>query len=214
MDKDFRFSPADSTVYSRWVHRTSWTLEDASWVLSGYERDDFRFRDDLLEADIERMSRVHRYELALQEGVEQEECSKSMCPTEWITFAHKRGIDIPSALEKFFPDGCSVFQRCEDLERELSISRAEIAALQTAKQDAAAIEKSIAPRERNTLLNIIGGLLGLMLSKTPAGKSQSVFKDQAAIIAALLVHYPNKTGISQRTLDGNFAAANRMLNQP
>jgi hypothetical protein len=141
MDKDFRYFPADNAVYSRWAHRKSWTLVEASWVLSGYERDDYRWRDDLLEADIERMTHVSRSELALLEGVKQKKCRKRMRPSEWITFAHERGIDIPSALEKFFPDRRSVFQLREDLERELLNSRAEIAALQKAQQDAAETQK-------------------------------------------------------------------------
>jgi hypothetical protein len=50
-----------------------------------------------------------------------------------------------------------------------------------------------------------------MLGKTPAGKAQSVFKDQAAIIAALLARHEGKPGISQRTLEDKFAASRRSL---
>jgi len=71
--------------------------------------------------------------------------------------------------------------------------------------------KPLTPRAETTYLNIIGGLLALMLGKSPAGKAQSVFNNQAAIISALLAHHADKPGIAQRTLEEKFAAANRSL---
>lgn len=70
-----------------------------------------------------------------------------------------------------------------------------------------------APSERaeTTYLNIIGGMLNLMLGKSPAGNPQSVFQNQAAIISALLGHYEGKPGISDRTLEAKFAEAKRSL---
>lgn len=78
----------------------------------------------------------------------------------------------------------------------------------------AMVEKASAPGDRaeTTYLNIIGALLALMLGKTPAGKPQSLFENQSAIISALLGHYPGKPGISPRTLEEKFAAAKRSLN--
>lgn len=77
----------------------------------------------------------------------------------------------------------------------------------------AMVEKMNAPGERaeTTYLNIIGAMLALMLGKSPAGKPQSVFNNQAAIIAALLGHHEGKPGISARTLEDKFAAAKRSL---
>lgn len=72
-------------------------------------------------------------------------------------------------------------------------------------------EKPLGIRPETTYQNIIGGLLGLMLGKTPAGKSQSVFENQTAIISAMLAHYGSKPGISERTLEEKFAAANQSL---
>lgn len=70
-----------------------------------------------------------------------------------------------------------------------------------------------APGERSetTYLNIIGGLLGLMLGKTPAGNPGSAYDNQSAIIAALLAYHPGTPGIAARTLEDKFAAANRSL---
>lgn len=78
----------------------------------------------------------------------------------------------------------------------------------------AMVDKMGAPGERSetTYLNIIGGLLALMLGKSPAGKAQSVFDNQGAIIAALIAHHKGKPGIASRTLEEKFAAAKRSLN--
>lgn len=72
-------------------------------------------------------------------------------------------------------------------------------------------DKPLASRAETTYLNIIGGLLALMLGKSPAGNPQSVFDNQAAIISALLGHHADKPGIAQRTLEEKFAAAKRSL---
>lgn len=78
----------------------------------------------------------------------------------------------------------------------------------------AIVDKMSAPdgRAETTYLNIIGGLLALMLGKSPAGKPQSVYESQAAIISALLGHYEGKPGIASRTLEEKFAAAKKSLN--
>lgn len=72
-------------------------------------------------------------------------------------------------------------------------------------------DKPLIPRERNTYQNIIGGLLGLMLGKTPAGKSQSVFENQGMVIAAMLGNYPGTPGVSDSNLEKYFAEANRSI---
>lgn len=78
---------------------------------------------------------------------------------------------------------------------------------------AAMAEKMNVPgaRAETTYLNIIGGLLGLMLGKSPAGIPQSVFQNQGAIISALLGHHSGKPGISDSTLEAKFAEANRSI---
>jgi hypothetical protein len=84
------------------------------------------------------------------------------------------------------------------------------------KAERARFEKADRPRSKRaetTDLNIIGGLVGLMLGKTPAGKYQSVYRTQEAIIDALLASYPNKAGIAESTLKGRFAKATKELEQ-
>lgn len=69
----------------------------------------------------------------------------------------------------------------------------------------------ISDRSEITYLNIIGVLVNLLLGHSPAGKPLSVFKNQAAIVDAVLARYRDAPGLSKRTLDEKFAAANRSL---
>lgn len=72
-------------------------------------------------------------------------------------------------------------------------------------------DKPLSRREEATLLNIVGGLLGLLLGKSPAGKPLSVFKSQAAVIEALVATYPGKPGMSARNLEDKLPQARRSL---
>jgi hypothetical protein len=77
----------------------------------------------------------------------------------------------------------------------------------------AMVEKANAPggRSEKTYLNIIGGLLALMLGKSPAGHSQSSFENQAAIISAMLAHYGHIKGMGDSNLVKIMADANKTL---
>ena len=78
---------------------------------------------------------------------------------------------------------------------------------------AAMVKKMDVPgaRAETTYLNIIGGLLSLMLGKSPGGVAQSIFHNQAAIISALLAYHSDKPGIADSTLEAKFAEANRSI---
>ncbi|VVN56815.1 hypothetical protein PS687_02465 [Pseudomonas fluorescens] len=69
----------------------------------------------------------------------------------------------------------------------------------------------VSERSEITYQNIIGVLVNLLLGHSPAGKPLSVFKNQAAIVDAVLARYRDVPGLSKRTLDEKFAAANRSL---
>jgi hypothetical protein len=71
-------------------------------------------------------------------------------------------------------------------------------------------ERPIGRRERDSLLNIIGGLLELLQDQRPTKADTS---NQAKIIEALVGAYKDKNGISERNLQGKFAEANRSLAQ-
>jgi len=69
----------------------------------------------------------------------------------------------------------------------------------------------LSERSEHTYLQIIGALLNTFLGSSPAGKPLSVFKSQAAIVDAVTARHNDIPGLSKRTLDEKFAAANRAL---
>lgn len=96
--------------------------------------------------------------------------------------------------------------------RELVIQRRDIETFEAQILSASSVENAeITSRERETLLNITGGLLSLLLGKSPSGIPHSLFKSQTAIIDALLAHHEGKPGMSKRTLEEKFKLARRNL---
>jgi hypothetical protein len=69
-------------------------------------------------------------------------------------------------------------------------------------------DKPLAPRERDTLLTIIGALLVLLKDTRPNKPDTS---SQSKIKKLLLENYDDKNGISPRTLDEKFALASKVL---
>lgn len=67
------------------------------------------------------------------------------------------------------------------------------------------------PRSESTYLSIIGGLLTLLLGKSPSGTAYSSFGTMEAVVNALLAHYENRPGMSERTLWSKLAQARRHL---
>lgn len=59
--------------------------------------------------------------------------------------------------------------------------------------------------------HVIGALLATLLGSSPAGKPNSVFDSQAAIVDSITAHYEGTPGLSKRSLDEKFAAARRSL---
>lgn|GEM_PF-5749014 len=95
---------------------------------------------------------------------------------------------------------------------ELVIQRVDIESFETKiTGDEQRAEKPIAARAETTYQNIIGGLVFLMLGKTPAGRPQSVYETQTAIIEALLAQFEGKPGISRRTLEEKLSQARRTI---
>lgn len=76
---------------------------------------------------------------------------------------------------------------------------------------AACNECSITDRSESTYLHIIGGMLDLMLSQSPAGTPYSCFRTQEAVVTALIAHHSGVMGITERTLHGKFAQARRKI---
>ena len=72
-------------------------------------------------------------------------------------------------------------------------------------------DRALGSRSESTYLNVIGGLLSLLLGKSPGGKPYSSFASQEAVINALVAHHGDQLGISKSTLENKFAQAKRRL---
>ncbi|POA87905.1 hypothetical protein C1882_04940 [Pseudomonas sp. FW305-E2] len=60
---------------------------------------------------------------------------------------------------------------------------------------------------------IIGALLTVILGKSTRGQLQSIYKNQAAVVDAIITQFPNIYGLSKRTIDRKFAEARRRFAQ-
>jgi len=90
----------------------------------------------------------------------------------------------------------------------------DLQAIGVERDDLKAIVKThgqLSGRSELTYQNIIGVLVDLLLGHSPAGKPLSVFKNQAAIVDAIIARHKDVPGLSKRTLDEKFSAANRSL---
>ncbi len=102
----------------------------------------------------------------------------------------------------------------DTLRRQLQDVRADLRALGLEQENLKSMVSSngrLSERSERTYLQIIGALLNTVLDSSPAGKPLSVFKSQAAIVDALTARHSDIPGLSKRTLDEKFAAANRSI---
>lgn len=100
----------------------------------------------------------------------------------------------------------------EQSRRQLHDLQAQHKALLKQSSEAPACTKRpISDRAEATYLNIIGGMLNLMLGRSPSGTPYSSFKTQEAVVTALVAHHSGAMGIAERTLNGKFATARRRL---
>ncbi|NCE85787.1 hypothetical protein [Pseudomonas sp. Q1] len=102
----------------------------------------------------------------------------------------------------------------DDLQRQLQNIEVDLQALGFEQESLKALVKTqgqLSDRSEHTYLQIIGALINTLLDVSPAGKPLSVFKSQAAIVDALTARHNDIPGLSKRTLDEKFAAANRAL---
>lgn len=60
---------------------------------------------------------------------------------------------------------------------------------------------------------IIGALLDVSVGSSPNGQTQSIYKNQSAMVEAIITRYSHLPGISKRTLDRKFAEGRRHLTQ-
>ncbi|PMV22655.1 protein kinase [Pseudomonas sp. FW305-3-2-15-A-LB2] len=61
---------------------------------------------------------------------------------------------------------------------------------------------------------VLGAVLQVIFSRSPAGKRYSVFDSQDSLVSTIVAHSGELFGISKRSLDTKFAAARRRLKAP
>lgn len=107
----------------------------------------------------------------------------------------------------------SLKSQLEQKERELRAVRTKYGVrdgpASADRTPAAAAELS--PRSETTYLHIVGGLLHLLLGRSPSGQPYSSFINQEAVISNMIAHHGERLGIAERTLRAKFAEAKRRL---
>ena len=111
----------------------------------------------------------------------------------------------------------------EALEVELKASNAalqelleELKSIGLERESLRALVKAqgkLSERSETGYQHVIGALLETLLGSSPAGKPNSVFENQAAIVDSITAHYEGTPGLSKRSLDEKFAAARRILSR-
>lgn len=118
---------------------------------------------------------------------QSQECPVDLQPLPW----HPKGYVPAPGLPK---ESVLVVRTLALNEFERSVSEVKVGA-----------EGLLKVRERDTFLNIIGVMLELLQAPRKGRDSD------AAIIKEMVENYPEKQGISKRTLEEKFAAANKKL---
>lgn len=111
-------------------------------------------------------------------------------------------------------DRDTLLRELDKLQHHLQDILVDLQAIGLERDDLKSMVKThgqLSERSELTYQNIIGALLQLFLDQSPAGKPLSVFKNQAAIVDAVIARHKDIPGLSKRTLDEKFAAANRSL---
>lgn len=111
-------------------------------------------------------------------------------------------------------DRDSLLRELNTLQHHLQDTLVDLRAIGLERDDLKAMVQAhgqLSERSELTYQNIIGALLNLFLDQSPAGHPLSVFKSQSAIVDAVIARHQDVPGLSKRTLDEKFAAANRSL---
>lgn len=123
----------------------------------------------------------------------------------------KVGLGLYFALQA---ERDALLRERDALQHQLQDVEADLQALGLEQKNLKALVETqgqLSDRSEQTYLQIIGALVNTILDVSPAGKSLSVFKSQAAIVDAVTARHNDIPGLSKRTLDQKFAAANRAL---
>ena len=118
------------------------------------------------------------------------------------------GIDAVQAL---LADRVALKARLAEKERSFDVLHERHRVLCKRIESLSVAEHEVSPRSEGTYLNIVGGLLGLLLGKSPSGKPYSSFETMESVISALLAHHAGRPGMAERTLWAKLAQARRHL---
>jgi hypothetical protein len=116
------------------------------------------------------------------------------------------GID---AVQTLLAEREALKARIAELERSVDALNEQRRALRKQVENRNPAEDDVSTRREATYLNIVGGLLGLLLGKSPSGKPYSSFETMESVISALLAHHPGRPGMAERTLWAKLAQARR-----
>lgn len=118
------------------------------------------------------------------------------------------GID---AVQSLLADRVALKARLAEKERSFDVLHERHRVLCKRIESLSVAEHEVSPRSEGTYLNIVGGLLGLLLGKSPSGKPYSSFETMESVISALLAHHAGRPGMAERTLWAKLAQARRHL---
>ena len=115
------------------------------------------------------------------------------------------------AVQALLADRVALKARLAEKERSFDILHERHRVLCKRIEGLSVAEHEVSPRSEGTYLNIVGGLLGLLLGKSPSGKPYSSFETMESVISALLAHHAGRPGMAERTLWAKLAQARRHL---
>jgi hypothetical protein len=159
-------------------------------------------------------------------GLDLKEWAKAIAPSERPAFLFdevERGIHTGITQEAYqslkAPYDAKVQklekanERIRELEEDKGNVEVERNSMESMVDRTSAQLASAPPGERSetTYLNIIAGLVRLLTPSSVQDLAGARYESQATVIAALLEAFPSKPGLSQRTLQERFAAANRSI---
>jgi hypothetical protein len=160
-------------------------------------------------------------------GLDLKEWAKKIAPTERPVFLFdeiERGVHPAISVETYQTLQAAhdakahkleqANARIRELEAEKSTIDAERHSLRSMVDQMSAQAKGeprLGERQETTYLNVMGGLVRLLIPSDVQDLADVRYSSQGALIDAMLSAFPHKPGISRRTLEEKFAAANRSL---
>ena len=205
----------DRKELHNWLIMDTWPYEAAMWLIAGviptqiYDGFGFHKFEGGLVGD-EKSDRIAEINSLMRLWLSNPLHPDSAPPQFYFDWAERKNIEVywlAAAKEwgHFENDNPLDYARNETVKASLTTLAGGKSAIKPRGDSEEHVEKPLMPRERETLLNIIGVMLELL--QTPKVGRNS----DAAIIQEMIANYSDKRGISKRTLEEKFPAAKRSL---